>query len=169
LGLRVRACPRNGPPGTPTFASVEPASRRLPAAQPQPLLPTAAAFLGRVAELTLDTPPSSRPGDSDRPARRRRPAQPGNRCPAHQWARTVDHLLRQVLTSSHSALLTTPWRPRHLRSEGPPHIGSAAAVWQGSRLGNSTDANAGVQGASLRVCRSTANGTDGPGRRTVRR
>jgi hypothetical protein len=84
LGLRVRACPRNGPPETPTFASVGPANRRLPAAQPQPLLPAAAAFLGRVEELTLDTPPSSRPGDSDRPARRRRPAQPRNRCPARQ-------------------------------------------------------------------------------------
>jgi len=109
---------RNNAPGRPAFASVEPPSRRLP----QPLLPAAAAFLGRVAELTLDTPPRSGRGDSDRPARRRRPAQPRNRCPALQWARTVDNLLRQVLTSSPSALVTTPWRPRHLRREGPPHI-----------------------------------------------
>lgn len=45
---------RNDAPGRPAFASVEPPSRRLP----QPLLPAAAAFLGRVAELTLDTPPA---------------------------------------------------------------------------------------------------------------
>jgi len=82
----------------------------------------AAALLGRVAELTLDTRPAQAQGDSDRPARRRRPAQPRNRCPALQWARTVDELLRHVSTSSPSALATTPCRPRHLRREGPPHI-----------------------------------------------
>ena len=124
---------------------------------PQPLLPAAAALLGRVAELTLDTRPAQ--------ARATQIARlAGDGLPNPEIAAPLfsgRELSTSCCATSQQARLQLSQQPRIVRvtseAKGRHTSDSAAALWQGSRLGSSTDANVGVQGASFRVCRSTAN------------